>query len=420
MGKVANYFGGLVLKNGDLIHEDIWVRNGKIINPADVNYTADISIECFNTIITPGFLDLKCNGAYGVDFQSVQGLKGGLRQVCRDILKSGVTNFCPSLITKDAKFYHEAIPLISKKAADPLTGAGIMGVHLDGPFISVVGAHPAEFVKSSVESVNSVTEVYGQDLEQVAILSLAPELPGVLNVIPDLKRWGITITIGHSKADLQTGEAAVKQGASMISHLFNAMPNFHHRDPSIVGLMTSDHVKNVKYTLISDGHHVHPAALRMAYRMAPQGMILITDGQAPLGLGLGSFKVSTTDVEVVDKGNSGKPVCILKDSDTLYGSVCPMNDAVRNLVEIADCTRAFALECATRRPAEVMGLYPQKGSLEWGADADFAILKPETMEVHATFIAGQKVFDSGSMSTLQLAPSSPLWISDSQNQEPSN
>lgn len=414
MGKVINYFGGLLLKNGELVHEDLWVRNGKFVSPEEVGYKADISIECFDTIISPGFLDLKCNGAYGFDFQTIGNdeksaadltkFEAGLKALNFSILKSGVTNYCPSLITKDPKYYKQILPLIKKQAPHPSTGAGIMGVHLDGPFISVVGAHPPEFVKSSLDSIKTITDVYGDDLEQVAIMALAPEVPGVLDIIPDLKRWGIKIAIGHSKADLTTAEAAVHAGASMISHLFNAMPNFHHRDPSIVGLMTSDNVHDVKYTLISDGHHIHPAALRMAYRMAPEGMILITDGQAPLGLGMGSFNVNTADVEVIDPDQSGKPVCVLRGTKTLFGSVCPMNDAIKNLVELADCSLGFALDCATKRPAEVMGLYPEKGALLPGSDADFVILNPKSLQVHATFIGGIKVFDQGTLPSIQQAP----------------
>eukprot|EP01053_Blabericola_migrator_P005041 Blabericola_migrator_1__5040@NODE_2611_length_2537_cov_275_580972_g1368_i1_p1_GENE_NODE_2611_length_2537_cov_275_580972_g1368_i1NODE_2611_length_2537_cov_275_580972_g1368_i1_p1_ORF_typecomplete_len411_score74_16Amidohydro_1/PF01979_20/1_6e29Amidohydro_3/PF07969_11/8_6e02Amidohydro_3/PF07969_11/8_9e10_NODE_2611_length_2537_cov_275_580972_g1368_i11071339 len=406
MGKIFNYFGGLILKDGELVHGDVWIRDGKFVDPESVGYQADVSVECFDTVLAPGFLDLKCNGAYGVDFQNLDALKSGLNKARREVLKSGVTQFCVSLITKDAAFYKQALSLIAKAPAHPTEGAGIMGAHLDGPFISVAGAHPKEFVRHEISSLDTITEVYGNDLEQVAILAIAPELPGALEVIPSLKRWGIKVTIGHSKADIRTGEQAVHVGASMISHLFNAMPNFHHRDPSIVGLVTSDNVKDIRYTLISDGHHIHPAGLRMAYRMAPDGMILITDGQAPLGLGLGDFQVSDTAVQVIDQDKSHKPTCVLKGTDTLFGSVCPMNRGIRNLVEMADCPLSYALECATKRPAEVMGLYPQKGSLQIGADADFVILDPVSLDVHATFISGHKVYDKGSLASLKSAPQS--------------
>eukprot|EP01056_Protomagalhaensia_sp_Gyna25_P000175 Protomagalhaensia_sp_Gyna_25__174@NODE_1084_length_2209_cov_27_744700_g862_i0_p1_GENE_NODE_1084_length_2209_cov_27_744700_g862_i0NODE_1084_length_2209_cov_27_744700_g862_i0_p1_ORF_typecomplete_len451_score63_07Amidohydro_1/PF01979_20/6e28Amidohydro_3/PF07969_11/7_2e09_NODE_1084_length_2209_cov_27_744700_g862_i08552141 len=404
MGKVINYFGGLVLRHGELVHGDLWVRDGRFIDPEEVKYQADVSVECFNTIISPGFLDLKCNGAYGIDFQNAKNLKQGLQDACRRVLQSGITGLCPSLITNDPAYYKEALPQIQKMQAHPATGAGILGVHLDGPFISVTGAHPKEYVRTEIESIQTITDVYGQDLEQVAIMAIAPEVAGALDVIPELQRWGIKVTIGHSKADIAIGEAAVRAGASMISHLFNAMPNLHHRDPSVVGLTTSDKIPPIKYTLISDGHHIHPAALRMAYRMGPQGMILITDGQAPLGLGFGSFKVSDTEVEVVDPDRSGKPVCVVKETNKLFGSVCPMNDAIKNLVEIADCPLAYALECATKRPAEAIGLYPSKGSLDVQSDADFVILDPITLQVHATFIRGIKVFDKGSMESLTKAP----------------
>ncbi|EZG43336.1 N-acetylglucosamine-6-phosphate deacetylase [Gregarina niphandrodes] len=405
MGKVTHFFGCGILRGGKLVHEGLWIRDGVVVDPEEVQYTADVSIDCRGAIIAPGFIDIKLNGAMGVAFSNPETISEEKMKKVRAFLPyTGVTLFCPTVETSTKEAYGQVLPLLKKCAADPTEGAGILGVHLDGPFISIIGAHKKEAVRDFGETPGeTIKEVYGNDIENVAIVTMAPELAKSSEAIRHFTRLGIKVSLGHSKADINTAEHAVRDGASMISHLFNAMPDFHHRDPGLVGLVTSDKIpRPLKFTIISDMYHVHPAALRMAYRIAPEALLLCTDGQAPLGLGPGEYDFNGTAVVV--KEVDGRSVCYRAGSPTLYGSVCPLHRAVRNLGEITDCSLPYALEAVTKRPAEVMGIYPKKGSLEFGADADIVLLEPGTLNLVATFIAGQKCADNGLLGELQGVP----------------
>ena len=162
-----------------------------------------------------------------------------------------------------------------------------MGVHLEGPFISQKkkGAHPPHLVHDAVNvECSNLHDVYGS-LEDVAIVTLAPEFDKSGKVIKKLVEQGIVVSLGHSEAGLAIGENAVNNGANFITHLFNAMLPFHHRDPGLVGLLTSQHLnRNIYYGIIADGIHTHYAALKIAFKTNPNGLILVTDAMSAMGM----------------------------------------------------------------------------------------------------------------------------------------
>jgi N-acetylglucosamine-6-phosphate deacetylase len=163
-------------------------------------------------------------GGYGVDFSyDVDTVEEGVAKVSKGLLAHGVTSFCPTLVTSPVDTYHQVLPKIKRRAGGE-HGATILGVHLEGPFISVEkkGAHPENCIRNFDDGFNTLEQVYG-DINNVSIITLAPEKPRMPEVITELVRRGVTVSVGHSMSDLKYGETAVKNGATLITHLFNAM-----------------------------------------------------------------------------------------------------------------------------------------------------------------------------------------------------
>uniref|UniRef100_A0A8C0X0B9 N-acetylglucosamine-6-phosphate deacetylase n=1 Tax=Castor canadensis TaxID=51338 RepID=A0A8C0X0B9_CASCN len=228
----------------------------------------------------------------------------------------------------------QVLPQIPVKSGGP-HGAGVLGVHLEGPFISREkrGAHPEAHLRSfEANAFRDVLATYGP-LDNVRIVTLAPELGGSHEVIQALTAQGICVSVGHSVADLQAAEKAVQSGATFITHLFNAMLPFHHRDPGIVGLLTSDQVppgRCIFYGMIADGIHTNPAALRIAHRAHPQGLVLVTDAVPALGLGNGRHTLGQQEVEVDGL------TAYVAGTKTLSGSIAPMDVCVRHFLQATD------------------------------------------------------------------------------------
>lgn len=353
---------------------------------------ADEQRDCGGRILAPGFIDVQINGGFGVDFsKATEDVGSGVALVARRLLSHGVTSFCPTLVTSPPEVYHKVLPQIPVKNGGP-HGAGVLGVHLEGPFISREkrGAHPEAYLRSfEANAFHDVLATYGP-LDNVCIVTLAPELARSHEVIQALTAQGIRVSLGHSVADLRAAEVAVQSGATFITHLFNAMLPFHHRDPGIVGLLTSDQLPPghcIFYGMIADGIHTNPAALRIAHRAHPQGLVLVTDAVPALGLGNGRHTLGQQEVEVDGL------IAYIAGTKTLGGSIAPMDVCVRHFLQATGCSVESALEAASLHPAQMLGLEKTKGSLDFGADADFVVLD-DTLHVQATYISGELVWQA--------------------------
>ncbi|XP_072273742.1 N-acetylglucosamine-6-phosphate deacetylase isoform X2 [Pyxicephalus adspersus] len=383
-----------ILRDHGLQWEDLWVRQGRILNPEklffDEKGAADVKVNCHGRIIAPGFIDVQINGGFGVDFsQETDNVKEGISLVARNILSHGVTSFCPTLVTSPTSLYHKVLPQITVNDGGP-QGAGVLGVHLEGPYISSEkkGAHPEHCLRSySERGFSEVMDTYGT-LDGVSIVTLAPEMGRSKDVIEELVQHGICVSLGHSIANLSQAENAVNHGASFITHLFNAMLPFHHRDPGIVGLLTRDRIpdgKTVYYGMIADGIHTNPAALRIAHRAHPNGLILVTDAITAMGLGPGKHTLGQQEI-LIDGLNA-----YVVGTHTLAGSIATMDMCVRHFHEATGCTVEEALEAASLHPAQLLGIQNRKGTLDFGADADFVVLD-DNLNVKSTYIAGEAVW----------------------------
>ena len=251
---------------------------------------------------------------------------------------------------------------------------------MEGPFINPAsqGAHQADILRD-FEGVTSLEEVYGT-LEGVRIITLAPEITGGFDWISRIIKKNIIVSCGHSQSSFEDIQKASESGVKLVTHLFNAMTTFHHRASGIIGFaLTSPHIN---YTIIADGIHLHPSVLSLAWRANPEGLILISDAMAALGLPDGIYRLGNMKVEV--KHNRA---CI-EGTSTLAGSIIGMDTAVRNLKAFTGCSIAEALEAASSKPAKILGIASSKGHLTEGADADFVVLDEE-LYVQATYVAGK-------------------------------
>ncbi|KAF2883686.1 hypothetical protein ILUMI_22501 [Ignelater luminosus] len=392
-GKLLQFVNCLILRNHKLINEDLWVRDGKIINPEKVFFdekiTADEKIDCKGAIIAPGFIDIQINGAFGIDFSyNTDKVEEGVQYVSKGLLEHGVTSFCPTVVTSPREVYHNVLPRISKRAGGK-HGSTILGIHVEGPFINVEkkGAHPSQFIRDLNEGFSSVLDTYGS-LDNIKIVTLAPELKNADRVIQKLTSLNISVSVGHSIGNLKDGEEAVRNGAILITHLFNAMLPFHHRDPGLVGLLASNKIPQnriVYFGIIADGIHTHPSALRIAYRTHSDGLILVTDAISAMGLQEGKHNIGQLSVEI----REGK--AYITGTNTLCGSIATMNQCVKLFKEATGCPIEYALEAASLHPALALGISDKKGTLNFGSDADFVLLD-DGLNLLSTWIAGECVY----------------------------
>jgi len=261
---------------------------------------------------------------------------------------------------------------------------------VEGPFISLSkkGAHPEQHIQSPRDGIRSVETVYGEGLGNVALVTIAPELEWAMEVVEACVDRKIVVSVGHTEATLSQGEEAVRRGATLVTHMFNAMQTFHHRDPGLLGLLTSDKLegKNIWYGIIADGVHTHPAALRLAYKTHFEGLVLVTDAILAMGFKDGKYTFGQQEIEV-----SGDKAWVA-GTDTLTGSVATMQRSIVKFIKHSRCSVVEALEAASLHPARAMGIQDRKGTLNFGSDADFVILTPGDLSVRSTWIAGECVY----------------------------
>ncbi|ESK97362.1 n-acetylglucosamine-6-phosphate deacetylase [Moniliophthora roreri MCA 2997] len=248
-------------EDGTLIEKDLWIdeRRGVILNAQKTFFLRkqrpDTIIDLGGNILSPGLIDIQINGAYGFDFSVFDGdeaaYRQGLRRVAENIVETGVTSLVPTIVTQERSLYPKLLELLKPLSAE--NSAALLGWHAEGPFIDMAkrGAHTPSFLLSAPEGLRSFEELYGvENLAEdedwlmgedvgVRIITAAPEIKGVMAAIEPLTKRGIAFSIGHSIATSEIATTAVKHGACLITHLFNAMPQLHHRDPSIIGLLGS-------------------------------------------------------------------------------------------------------------------------------------------------------------------------------------
>jgi N-acetylglucosamine-6-phosphate deacetylase len=324
-------------------------------------------------IAVPGFLDLHINGLAGVDFLSTD--EDGFARAGAALAQTGVTGYLPTFITSPLGDYGPALDVAARAAdAGADHGARVLGVHLEGPYLSPTwpGAHdPDHLRRPDVDEALALC-----DPEQVRMVTLAPELAGGLDLVEALAARGIAVSCGHSDADAATANAAFDRGARAVTHLYNAHRRWAPRDPGLGGVALVR--PGVTVQAIVDHVHLAPEAAYAAFLTARGRFSLVTDAMEAAGCGDGTYRLGRREVAV----HGGRAQ--LSDG-LLAGSVLTMDAAVRNLVGCG-ASLADAVHAATAAPARLLGR-PDLGILRPGAPADITVLDDE-LHVLRTLVAG--------------------------------
>ena len=324
-------------------------------------------------LILPGFVDLQVNGAFGIDVASES---DRLPELSKALLSTGTTSYVPTVISSPESIYEEALPAIAATSG-PASGAEVLGVHLEGPFINLEkrGAHAAAHV------LRPDTELLAHllDLGPVRMVTLAPELEGAGDLVALASNRGAVVSAGHSDVAFEPAYGALDGRVIGVTHLFNAMSAMHHREPGLPGAAFA-HPRAV-CGLISDGLHVHPEMVGLAFRMlGPDRLCLVTDAIAAAGMEEGEYRLATRTVHV----DGGVPKL---GSGAIAGSVLTMREAFKNILAFTGCTVPEAARMASTSPARAMGEGRRKGRLAPGYDADVTVLAPD-LSVQAVWQCG--------------------------------
>ena len=366
------------LFDGEAFHRDVpvTIEDGLIASLDTASGAKEIR---YPGTLVPGFIDVQVNGGGGALFNSSPTV-ACIETIGKAHARFGTTGFLPTLITDNVQVMAKAADAVASAVAQK--SAGVLGVHFEGPHLSVPkkGVHPQGFIRGITEAELAI--FCRQDLG-IRVVTLAPE-----NVSPEVIRLlvesGVKVCLGHSNADYDTVVAALKAGATGFTHLYNAMSPLGSREPGVVGAAIES--ETAWCGLIVDGHHVHPAAARVALRAKPRGKVmLVTDAMPPVGLDdETSFELFGTQVlRVGDRLNAV--------TGELAGCVLDMASAVHNTVNMLGLPLGEALRMASLYPAEFLGIAESVGRLAVGQRADLVLLDNQH-QVLANYIAGNAVY----------------------------
>lgn len=317
-------------------------------------------LELPGRTLTPGFIDLHGHGGGGSAFDD------GAEQIAAALRvhrSHGTTRSVISLVANPVETLVEGLRTVAVLAANDPT---VVGTHLEGPFLAVArrGAHAQEhLVDPDADLVEILLSAAAGTLVQVTI---APELPGAIAAIERFVEAGVVVAVGHTEADEHLARAAFDAGATLLTHVFNAMPGIHHRDPGPIPPAFDD--ERVTLELVLDGVHVHPSVAQMTFRAAPGRVALVTDAMAAAGGDDGFYRLGSLNVTVQNG------VALLNGTSTIAGSTLTQDVALRTAIEVAGVDEVAAVAALTKTPARVLGRASEWGMLAAGYAADIVAL----------------------------------------------
>jgi N-acetylglucosamine-6-phosphate deacetylase len=374
---------GRLLVDGRLAPGALVVEGGRIVEVRTDAVGELPSPRLEAEIVSPGLIDLQCNGGFGFE---VGGDAAALRSLAARLPSTGVTTFLPSVVSALPAHYRAVAAALDALEIGEAVGESVappsaqaVGLHLEGPLLSPAraGAHDRAAIAAAEATLDDVLDELLTS-RALRLMTLAPEPPGALVLLRRLVEAGVVVSLGHTDATYDEMLDGVDAGATLATHLFSAMSPFHHRAPGAIGAALID--ERLTVSLIADGVHAHPAALNLVLRAkgAPR-IALVTDAVAAAGAPVGSYALG--GLPIVSDGQSAR----LADG-TLAGSTLTMDRAVRGMVALGGARPEEALTMATAVPAACIGL-ADRGRLAVGRRADLVLWSAE-LQIVSTMIGG--------------------------------
>lgn len=356
-----------------LLHEGTIEKVGQVDR-------ADRVLDAGGRLVAPGLIDVHIQGAGGADvLDATPEALGALSRTCA---RFGVTSFLATTIYKPGQ-QNRHLRVAAECVGRDLGGARLLGTHLEGPFISPQKRGMIQPDCLTLPSPAILADIYALLGDTLKMMTVAPELPGSAEMVRSLTDHGAVPSFGHSKATYEEAVRGFEMGITHVTHLFNAMPSLHHRDPGPLAAIFER--PDVTCQVIADGVHIHPAVLRLAFHaLGPRRFITITDGMQAMGLPDGHYVYNNLQYE--SKAGAAR----YKDG-TLIGTAVGLSELLARLTRFAPCSSSVAIRTVTQNAAEVLGLGRTKGSVTPGRDADLVILEND-LSVHTTIVAGRVVY----------------------------
>lgn len=384
---MAISLSGNIIRDNGIQKGIINIDDGKIKSIGDIKPEGELS-DLGDSFIIPGFIDMHI---HGIHYSLVDNGPDNLLEMCRILPQYGVTGFLPTVAPRPAG---EDAAFLSELSGINTEGAQILGFHLEGPFLKLTGALPADAISESNES--RVQSLIRAALPFKAVFSISPDVKGIEKLLPVMSSNNTPVFMTHTAASVKETQIAIDSGARHATHFYDVFPCPPISEPGVrpsgaVEAILAD--ERVSVDFILDGVHVDPVAVQMALICKSKGpgcVCLITDANVGAGLEPGRFVfLNTGEIEFAYRGS---PARMVKNNE-LAGSGLTMDQALRNAVKWLKLTLPEAVNLVSANPAKVLGLERSKGKLDKGYDADLVILDKE-LNVRQTWIAGKKYFEN--------------------------
>ena len=352
--------GGKVFQeDGSFLEQALYINDHRLVDKAEYQDDEKV-IDAEGLLVLPGLVDIHSHGAAGEDFSD--GNPEGLKKILQYEKRCGITSYCPTSMTFPKERLRQIFASI--KGAQTEEEAKVVGINMEGPFLDPAkkGAHVEEWI--AAPDAAFVREL-NQDVDGlVRLVTLAPNMDGAEEFIKEMHEE-VCISLGHTAADYDCASRAMKLGAHHVTHLYNAMQPFGHRAPGLIGAAMDDPECMVE--MICDGYHIHPSAIRAAFRMfGPERVILISDSMRATGMKNGTYELGGQEVTVKDRKAVLKDGTLAGSATNLYGCMCK---AVEFGIPLEQ-----AIMAATANPARSIGIFDQVGSIRIGKQADLLLV----------------------------------------------
>lgn len=362
---------------GWLANAMLTIKNGKIIKIEQTDKVCSDNIK-----VLPALIDTHIHGVMGADTMDAN--HEALNTMSCFLAQHGIGAFLATTVTESHKKIEAALVQVKQSIKQGVAGATLLGSYLEGPFFNAVhkGAHPETLLhapdRKLIEKWLALAE------GTLKCIALAPEYPNALEIIAWLRSINIRVMVGHTNADYQTTKAALLAGASGVVHCYNGMSGLHHRNPGVVGAALT--IDNCQTEIIIDGHHVHPAAVDIAYKCCGKNLLLISDAMRATGMSDGDYQLGKLKVHVQDH-------IVWTEDGSLAGSTLTIDRAVSNLADYANISFAQAWLHGSFYPAKALGIDDTLGSIAPNKLANLVLLN-DNNQIVATIINGHVVYKS--------------------------